>query len=807
MAGESPDKSEQRKSSGETTSGERDPRLAVFRQASPGATAPRVDQATAVFKLPAERTASEPEAEPGTESGSVANDVRLRAAVAAWVAGDRDVAPDEEAAPAAEDAEDARDADAQAAPVADADDADADETPVAEAAEVADAEVSDADEAPVRDDADEVKAPVAADADVEAPLVAEDADVEVPDAEEREEASEGDEDASADAKSTPAAPEPAAADEAEAEPEADEVEADPEAEADDEATAPSADAGAPAVEPDSKPSGEDEGKGQDQAEGKDQDDDEGKGEATPPPAKSAEANAPAKPPVDQATAVFKTPRRPAVDHPTTALKVSPAPRPEAPAERSSTFVPLRTDDVRTPPAPSRPEAAASESAPASLTEAERTKQQPMPPLPPLDLLAELTNTPPPPQTPVRTVMRRIKIWTPLVFLLLIVFAVVQAFRPLPDPKLSLSAEPTFTFKGGKLNMPWPGEGQGAVEVEGVGSIGTYGAQKPAPIASVAKTMTAYVILQEHPISGKQVGEKITVDQQAEDESKIEDESTARVSQGQQFTEKQMLQLLMIPSGNNAARLLARWDSKSEAEFVKKMNDAAKKLGMTNSTYTDPSGLKATTVSTPQDQLKLARAVLQNDIFRDIVNTPNITIPGIEGRIENNNTILLEPGVSGIKTGSSTPAGGNLLWTANTIVDGKNRRIVGAVMGAQNAALLHEKLTLAVKTYSLQLIKAAQEGVTSATVIKKGEVVGHIEDGLGGRVAVVATKDLKAVGWAGLQVQIAIDDAGNKIPHSAKSGTVVGQVSVGSGTGKVTAPVALQQDLAEPGFGDKLTRLG
>ncbi|WP_406269304.1 serine hydrolase [Streptomyces sp. NBC_00191] len=789
MAGESPDKSEQRKSSGETTPGERDPRLAVFRQASPGATAPQVDQATAVFKLPAERTASEPEAEPGTESGSVENDARLRAAVAAWVAsGDGDEAPDEEAAPAADDAEDAPDADAQAAPVADADadadDADADETPVAQ----------DADEAPARDDADEDKAPVAADADGEAPLVAEDADVDVPDAEECEEAPEGDEDASADAKSTPAEPEPAVTDEADASPDVQpEADSDPEPDAEPDAEP---EPEPEAVKPDTKPSGKDE----------DEDEDEGKGEATPPPTESAEANAPAKPPVDQATAVFKTPRR-AVDQPTTALKVSPAPRPEAPAERSSTFVPLRTEDVRTPPAPSRPEAAASESAPASLTEAERTKQQPMPPLPPLDLLAELTNTPPPPQTPVRTVMRRIKIWTPLVVLLVIIFAVVQAFRPLPDPKLSLSAEPAFTFKGGKLNMPWPGEGQGAVEVEGVGSIGTYGAQKPAPVASVAKTMTAYVILQEHPISGKQVGEKITVDQQAEDESKIEDESTAQVSKGQQFTEKQMLQLLMIPSGNNAARLLARWDSKSEAEFVKKMNDAAKKLGMTNSTYTDPSGLKATTVSTPQDQLKLARAVLQNDIFRDIVNTPNITIPGIEGRIENNNTILLEPGVSGIKTGSSTPAGGNLLWTANTIVDGKNRRIVGAVMGAQNAALLHEKLTLAVKTYSLQLIKAAQEGVTSATVIKKGEVVGHIEDGLGGRVAVVATKDLKAVGWAGLQVQIAIDDAGNKIPHSAKAGTVVGQVSVGSGTGKVTAPVALQQDLAEPGFGDKLTRLG
>ncbi len=46
-------------------------------------------------------------------------------------------------------------------------------------------------------------------------------------------------------------------------------------------------------------------------------------------------------------------------------------------------------------------------------------------------------------------------------------------------------------------MPWPGEGQGAVEVEGVGLIGTYGPQKPQPTASVAKAMTAYVILKGH----------------------------------------------------------------------------------------------------------------------------------------------------------------------------------------------------------------------------------------------------------------------------------------------------------------------
>ncbi|MFE2599623.1 serine hydrolase [Streptomyces sp. NPDC059396] len=510
--------------------------------------------------------------------------------------------------------------------------------------------------------------------------------------------------------------------------------------------------------------------------------------SAPAPAKDAPADTRQGPTwardgIDQPTAVLTT-RPPRIDQPTTSLKL--------PREPASTFVPLRPD-------PSQPDS--------SQPDAERTRQQPMPPLPPLDLLAELTNTPPPPETPVRTVVRRVKIWTPLVLLLLIVFGVVQSLRPLPAPRLALSADPTYTFEGGELDLPWPNEGQGGVVVEGVGTVGMYGKQKPAPIASVAKTMTAYVILKDHPISGDQVGPQITVDKQAGEESNRPDESTAPIEEGEQFTLKQMLQLLMIPSGNNAARLLARWDSTTEEAFVKKMNAAAEELGMTDTTYTDPSGLQATTVSTAADQIELGKAVMQNEVFREIVNTPQIKIPGVEPMIYNNNRILLEPGVSGIKTGSSTPAGGNLLWSANTVVDGKNRRIIGAVMGAQQGTTLDDKLQLSIDN-SLKVIKAAQEGVTSAGVVKKGEVVGYVDDGLGGRTPVVATKELRAVGWAGLDVKLNLGaGAGRELPHTAEAGTVVGELTIGTGAGKVSTPVALQRALAEPGFGARLTRVG
>ncbi|QFZ75798.1 D-alanyl-D-alanine carboxypeptidase [Streptomyces fagopyri] len=618
------------------------------------------------------------------------------------------------------------------------------------------------------------------------------------------------------------------------------------------------------AKPDAKPAGKpgpedsSEGSPKDSRDGSDGSDDSDGSDRSDRSEESAAAASPvaSKPPVDQPTAVFKTPRRPAVDQPTTMLKLGdvrpgaktdakpatdkpaagtpsdkPGPKPEpktdakpgsapkpksqpkagaaakaeAEAERTSRFVALRPLDE---PAPAKPRPAPAD-ATAALPQVgpERTTQQPLPPKPPLDLLAELTNTPPPPQTPVRTLVRRVKIWTPLALLLVVIFAIAQAVRPLPSATLALTADATYTFEGGTLDLPWPGKGQSAIEVQGVGSLGTDGKQTPAPIASVAKIMTAYVILQEHPLKGNEGGEKITVDQQAEDESKLPDESTAAMSKGQQFTERQMLQMLMIPSGNNAARLLARWDSDNKS-FVAKMNAAAKKLGMTNSTYTDPSGLQKTTMSTATDQLKLAERVMQDDVFRGIVGMASAQVPGLDSKIYNNNDLLVKQvGVIGLKTGSSTPAGGNLVWAATKTVNGKQQTIYGAVLG-QNAGTgkVWDSLQLALSN-SQKLIDKVQKGLTSATVVKKGDVVGYVDDQLGGRTPVVATKNMTAVGWPGLKTKLSIGEDGRTVPHTGKAGTTVGVLTVGDGSSHaVKIPVALQKDLAEPGFGAKLTRV-
>jgi serine-type D-Ala-D-Ala carboxypeptidase (penicillin-binding protein 5/6) len=214
-----------------------------------------------------------------------------------------------------------------------------------------------------------------------------------------------------------------------------------------------------------------------------------------------------------------------------------------------------------------------------------------------------------------------------------------------------------------LSVPWPAAGQTSAEVQGLGSLGVRGAQTPVPIASVTKVMTAYVILRDHPLSGKQNGPVITVDAQAAAESQSTEESTAKVKKDQKFTERQMLQLLLVPSGNNIARLLARWDAGSQEAFTGKMNHEAAALGMAGTTYTGASGVEDSTTSTAADQLRLAREVMKNPVIRAITGTAILRVDGVPGTVVNTNTLLGREGVIGLKTGSSTAGGGALMWAA------------------------------------------------------------------------------------------------------------------------------------------------
>ncbi|MFB9366497.1 D-alanyl-D-alanine carboxypeptidase [Kitasatospora albolonga] len=474
-----------------------------------------------------------------------------------------------------------------------------------------------------------------------------------------------------------------------------------------------------------------------------------------------------------------------------AVPVEPSATPVAPpavAEKFEKPAPVKPPvQAWTVPEPSAPPVVEPEPAPVPETTSEA-----------MEVLAALSARP---VSPFRRAVKRITIWT--VFLAVVIGAVVvaQLLRPLPDPRTKLSLAGSYTFSGDQLTVPWPAKGQAAAEVVGVGSLGSSGPETPAPIASVTKVMNAHLILKAHPLKKGEPGPVITVDKQAAAESANTDESRAQLTEGQKLTEYEALELLMLPSANNVARLLARWDSGSEAAFVEKMNAEAKALGMTNTTYADPAGYDNNTKSTAKDQLKLAREVMDDDVFRQVVATPDMTFNN--QRIYNTNGLLsARNGVIGVKTGSSTPAGSCLMWAATKDIGGTKRLILGVTLGQPATAT--DNLLKAAQTASQKIITSAQNGLTGQTLAKQGEVVGRVDDGLGGTVPVVAAKDLTVAGWSGVKAELTMRTEG--LGHSAKAGTQVGTIAAGEGEDRVEVPVTLQSDLAPPSIASRLLRL-
>ena len=293
--------------------------------------------------------------------------------------------------------------------------------------------------------------------------------------------------------------------------------------------------------------------------------------------------------------------------------------------------------------------------------------------------------------PARTTTRRIRIrWIRVAGLLVVIAAVAALGYQLPASSSSTAASPIEVLRSagrGALGeaLPstvWPAYGQAAFVESGRPRVQAGPNQHPAAIASVAKVMTAYLVLRDHPLRPGQDGPTITLtdaDVADTDRRRGQQESVVSVAAGEQLTERQALQALLLPSANNIAAVLARWDAGSTDRFVARMNATARSLGMTHTRYTDPSGYDDATVSTAADQVRIVDRAMRLPVFASIVATPSATLP-VAGTVHNTNTLLGHNGFVGVKTGSTAAAGGCVAFRAISWIDGKRTTITGVVLG-------------------------------------------------------------------------------------------------------------------------------
>lgn len=270
--------------------------------------------------------------------------------------------------------------------------------------------------------------------------------------------------------------------------------------------------------------------------------------------------------------------------------------------------------------------------------------------------------------------------------LALTLAAVLSWHAVDALEPSTSPDDVSRSGSGWTAVSWPAQGAAAAAVGG-GPIHTSGSSRPVPIASLAKVMTAVVVLHSRPISSQDPGFTITLtaaDVFDTEQRRSQGQSVVAVVAGEQLTERQALQALLLPSANNIAFALARTVSGSTDAFLSEMNAEARRLGMTSTRYTDPSGYDAGTVSTARDQLLLARAAMRIDAFAEIVSLTSAVLPQT-GVVHNTNSLLGYDGFVGIKTGSDQAAGGCFMFAARSAH--REQLIYGVVLGQRDGPLI------------------------------------------------------------------------------------------------------------------------
>ncbi|MEU5992502.1 D-alanyl-D-alanine carboxypeptidase [Spirillospora sp. NPDC047418] len=386
----------------------------------------------------------------------------------------------------------------------------------------------------------------------------------------------------------------------------------------------------------------------------------------------------------------------------------------------------------------------------------------------------------------------------LVAALVLVVGVVagQLIRPVPEPMIESTLASGHAFPGQAPALSWPAAGQSAVYVEGLGMMGSSGGTAPTPTASVAKVMTAFVYLRDHPLKPGEPGPVLTVSPEAAAQIPMRrkrEESLLGVTANQRLTQRKALEALLIISANDVAHELARWDAGNEQAFVAKMNATAAELGMAGTHYTDPSGYDSGTVSTAQDQVKLLRAAMRVPAFTEVVNH-RMYVPDNGGAArEGGNFLLGQHGVVGGKTGYTDAAGGNFVFAARKTVAGVQTLIIGAVMGQKSPS------SAGAVSAAGRLVTSAEGALTAVTLAPKGAQVARVDDGLGGTTPLRAAAPVTVVGWSGLTVPVGVT---GDAPHRGGAGERVGAVT----TGAATVPLQLGRTLDEPSYLKRLIRI-
>ena len=385
----------------------------------------------------------------------------------------------------------------------------------------------------------------------------------------------------------------------------------------------------------------------------------------------------------------------------------------------------------------------------------------------------------------------------LLLVLVVGLTAFQYFRPVPATTARAVMATAAAPEGAAPTLPWPAKGAGAIAASDIGLLAVGGSTAPQPMFSVAKIMTALVLLEDKPLKVGEAGPAITVD--AADVAVYQarlaaTESVVKVQAGEQLTEYQALQGLLIPSGNNIGVLLSKWDVGSEAAMVTKLNAKAKALRLAGTTFDDVSGASVKSVSVPSELVTMGGLALKDPVIASIVSQVQAVLP-VAGVVYNVDYVLGQENIVGIKTGSSPDGGANFVFASAHSLEGRPVLILGAVMGLNT---LDEAFAA-----SKALIKAVRPGLALRHVIARVQTVARYQTAWGSRADIAARDGLDIITWPGIVVRTHFEARPVNPPLAA--GSRVGTFSVKAGDQVLQTDLVTAAALTRPPTRYKLTR--
>lgn len=321
-----------------------------------------------------------------------------------------------------------------------------------------------------------------------------------------------------------------------------------------------------------------------------------------------------------------------------------------------------------------------------------------------------------------------------------------------------------------VSLDWPATGSAALLIPSLGVAEAWH-DKVAPIASLTKMMTAYVVLKKLPLSLGETGPCVSVsayDVARYQEIKATGGSNVFVSEGESLCEIDLLDGLLVHSANNYAEILAQMVAGTTSNFVALMNETAASLGLGSTHYADVSGYMDGSVSTALEQGRLAELLMQSPVVQSIVKLPSIVLPeaGAQGSYT---PFVGTDNVIGVKSGRTDAAGGCDVM-AMTFQQGTTTRVLYAVVLGQRGGDMLGPAGLAALGLANSAVRFQEH-----FLVDKGAPVATF--GWGRDIAPLLAATRYEVWWWPMRRDLAITLDLKRVTSSVHRGEVVGWLIV------------------------------